>query len=255
MNNVQNMSDILSFWLEIMENHAEFILAGLSSKEKDIIENAKFFKESFLRLMKNAENLNEQNYGSIFNEAMELMKKFINFKRLIMKKLLECNIELSLPPTFINHMINEAMEFLRDSQIALANEKIDPVLANIELHKIWLPDASGHAANIIATLDPTENELIKKAEEFVKNFDGLFIKAVELGQMLKRTNAQKSTLRYLNEQVEEKISEFIRYLSNIKELREKCKVLGAGTLMPIVPDHMIREEKYYISRIKSLGIN
>lgn len=247
----------INFWSGIMRDHAEFFLISLSHRESEFINTAQFFKNAFINIGDESIALKDAQssvpIAALINKVMPLLLNFINFKRIATRKLLQCDIELSLPPTFINHMINEAMEFYRDLCAMKTGKAMNPTAENILLHKIWLPDASGHAASISAELDPTETMLIKEAEDFKKAFDNLFIKAMELGQMLERTCLDNSSLDWLNNEVEKKIKEFICFLDKVRQLREQCKALG--TLKPLIPDHMIREEKYYLASIQSLKRN
>ncbi|KNF08974.1 hypothetical protein CLPU_4c00200 [Gottschalkia purinilytica] len=242
------------FWSGIMRDHAEFFLTSLSSRETEFINAAHFYKTAFINIRKEAKMLRNKCDSiatkALVNKVISLLSDFINFKRLATRELLQCNIELGLPPTFVNHMINEAMEFYRELNIMKLGKSMNSVEENILLHKIWLPDAAGHASSIAAELDPTETIMIKEAEKFEKTFNNLFIKARELGQMLERTCLKNGSLEWLNKEVEIEINNFICFLDKIRMLREECKLLG--TLKPLIPDHMIREEKYYLYNVKSL---
>jgi hypothetical protein len=242
-----NPADKIHFWASIMQDHTDFILMNLSSKEAEFINSALYYKNEFAKI----ENESKQGMtGDILERVNSILLSFIDFKRLLIQKLLRCDIQFNLPPTFINHMINEAMEFHRDLQNMQARTQSDPLIENIMLHTIWLPDAAGHAAAIAANLDPVETLLIKEAKYFEETFNSLFIKSVELGKMLERTNLQDGSLQYLNQQADEQISSFIDFLDRIRKLRMRCKVLG--TIDPLLPDHMIREEQYYLLNIRSM---
>lgn len=249
-----NLLQEIYFWSGIMRDHSEFIITALSCRELEYARSAKDYQNAFIALHQDVATTHhyaELPYTAVLiNRSVTLLNSFIGFKKIILKKLLECDIEINLPPTFVNHMINEALEFYRVLCLAANAGPWNITEMNIHLHKIWLPDAAGHAATIAADLDPTEAELIKTAESFRKDFDNLFIKATELGQMLERACLDAESLKFLNEQVEEKINEFMCYLGRIRELRQKCKALGS--INPLVPDHMIREEKYYLSKITDL---
>lgn len=246
-----NPSEIIAFWAGIMSDHAEFMLLSLSSRETEAINTAIYYKTAFLQIEEEAKSraMSPIADPNLISRVYPLLTGFINFKRGLIRRLLKCNIQLGLPPTFINHMINEAMEFHRDLCNIQRPMPMDPTAENVLLHKIWLPDAAGHAAAIAADLDPTEKLLIKEAEKFQKIFDNLFIKAVELGQMLERTGLSNGSLDWLNTEVEDKIYGFICYLEKIKALRQGCKAMG--TIDPLIPDHMIREETYYLMNVKS----
>ncbi|MCX8129856.1 MAG: DUF2935 domain-containing protein [Clostridia bacterium] len=244
----------LRFWTAIMRDHGEFMLISLSSREQDAIRTAYYYRNSFAvlheEIKKYLDKPDAPEISTLANNSIPLLTGFINFKQILLRRLLECNMEISLPPTFLNHMINEAMEFFKVLSMLMSPIPVSDVMENIYLHKVWLPDAAGHAASIAAELDPVEKMLIKEAEEFEKCFNCLFIKADELGKMLERTGLDDGTLKHLNEEVRIKIEEFINFLERIYKLREQCKVLG--TLKPLIPFHMMREENYYLARVKNV---
>ncbi len=240
----------IHFWLCIMRDHTEFYLLSLSHRETESIRNVYCFQNTFIGLINEAETVatgySADMVCNLVNKVTPVLINFINFKKQTLWKLLKCCIELNLPPTFVNHMINEAMEFYREL-CSINSKPLSPTAENILFHKLWLPDAAGHAASIANFLDPVEFALIKEAEQFKMEFNNLFIKANELGIMLERTCLEDGSLYWFNKEVEKKIHEFICYLEKVKELRCKCRILGI--LKPLIPDHMIREEKYYLSNI------
>lgn len=241
----------IRFWTGIMRDHAEFILTSLSYNEEEEINHAEFFKLSFARLHEQSKQVSEGHVVNteILNRCINLLINFINFKRQLLGKLLKCQLNTSLPPTFYNHMINEAMEFYKILIRTQSHAKVNALLEILNLHQIWLPDAAGHAASIAGDLDPTEKLLIKEAQQFEKIFNSLALKAEELGKMLVRTGLNDGALSFLNQEAKKNIEEFIAYLEKIKELTMGCKVLG--TLKPLIPDHMIREENYYLHKVMS----
>lgn len=251
-----NPVEEIYFWSGIMRDHGEFLITGLSSREPESINTADAFKNEFARLREKAQKAlysgTAVSIPMLVSRTMTALTNFIAFKRIVLRRLLQCDIELNLPPTFVNHMINEAMEFYRTLCLSTSPASVNWTAENIQLHKIWLPDAAGHAASIAADLDPTETALIKEAEEFKNAFNHLFIKADELGKMLERSCLADGSLAGLNEQVKKKMQEFIHYLEKVKKLRVECKVLGV--LKPIVPDHMLREENYFLTRLKKVEI-
>jgi hypothetical protein len=239
----------LHFWTGVMRDHAEFFLVALSSREQEFVRSAQNFRDTFTAFNNEARRLQSdpRAVSALALRVLPVLLSFISFKRLVLAKLLTCSIELNFPPTFVNHMINEAMDFYSTLCRLMSNTVLSPVSENILLHKIWLPDAAGHAASIASDLDPTETMLIKEAEEFKNSFNHLFIKATELGLMLERTCLENGALKWLNEEAERKITEFICYLDSIMKLRLCCKAMGV--IKPLLPDHMIREERYYLSNL------
>lgn len=247
----------LLFWTGIMRDHGEFLVTALSSRERDTVQEAENFRNLFMAFRNDAQALVGTDNATLSLELTARVRpvliNFINFKRQILRRLLQCNIEIGFPPAFINHMINEATEFLRIiDRILNPNLVIDMVNAaeeNLRLHRIWLPDAAGHAAAVINELDPNEAVLINEAETFKESFEKLFLKAIELSQMLPRASLMDGNLNRFNQEVAVVLNEFVRYLRRLRELRSQCTVLG--TLKPLMADHMIREENYYLVNIQN----
>jgi len=239
------------FWSAIMRDHAEFQIMNLSSRESQSIMTSQNFKNLFNQIHSEAERLisnpNNEEIEELVRRVLPIIVDFINYKQTLLRRLLECNIEFNLPPSFINHMINEAMEFYRVISMLQTDAQINPVSEVLFLHTIWLPDAIGHAANVMSTLDATESILIKETETFKNTFTNLFIKATELEKMLPRAGLDNGALELLNEEVITTMTAFIEFLENIEVLRASCKAMGV--INPLVPDHMIREEKYYLSKV------
>ncbi|MCR4436406.1 MAG: DUF2935 domain-containing protein [Clostridiales bacterium] len=250
-----NPLEEIYFWSGIMRDHAEFMLISLSAREQPSVSAAGYFKNTFMELRRRAKDLpaaedSPRSVMELVRQSMSAVTGFIDFKRLLAGRSLQCKLEISLSPTFINHMINEAMEYFQTLCMLQAIRPVNRIMKNIRLHKVWLADAAGHAATIAADLDPVEAALIKEAEEFKNAFDHLFIKAMELGALLERTGLSDGALSHFNTEVEAKINDFIYFLDKIRMLRKECKILG--TLKPLMPDHMMREEKYYLYKIRNL---
>ncbi|WZL74233.1 DUF2935 domain-containing protein [Clostridiaceae bacterium 35-E11] len=244
----------VEFWTEIMRDHGKFQHDALAPQESESIKMTKYFINLFHRLHVEANefptNASSIEINNFVNKNTSALTHFIQFKTFLLRRLMKCNIHLGLPPSFINHMLNEAMEYYRVLCFIQGSIPFDQPLENLRLHRIWLPDASGHASAIASDLDAVESELIQCAQEFAKRFDNLVKKTSELSKIYERTGFKDSSLTYLNKEVAEEIDKFVCYLEKIKALRSKCSILG--TISPLLPDHMIREEKYYMYRIEQL---
>ncbi len=234
-----------------MSDHAKFQYLSLSPNESEEIHMSSYFQNLFKEL--NDMVMNKEAFvPQLISKNKDAVNHFIQFKIILLKKLMKCEIELGMAPTFINHMINEAMEYYRVLCIADDTIAYNSVLENIRLHKVWLPDASGHANFIASHLDAVERPYINKALEFEKRFDHLFKKAFEMYKLFERTGLKDKRLNYFNQEVEETLEQFILFLENLQKLRKDCKIYATGLISPLVPNHMMREEKYYIYRVKSL---
>lgn len=232
------------FWTGIMRDHCIFIYNSLSVSEVETIQKVDAFKQLFSKLQLEV-NQNE-NINELIQKAKTLLSKFITFKKMILEKLLTCKIRLALTPTFINHMINEAYEFYRD--ISEPKEK-NEVLETLRLHKIWLPDSSGHAKFIASQLDGIETNYDFIAHDFMQTFDQLQKKAHELYVMMERTHLQNGGFQKFNNDIKKLMRDFLNFLKDIEENRKRCLLYTTGTFEPLVLDHMIREGTYYLQNI------
>lgn len=177
-----NIGSEILFWSGILKDHANFQKTLLTYTEEEKIEKANMFFNEFSKQEQIASNaiLSEENLKDTVSENKMLVNEFVQFKKELLKDLLTCKVKLSMTPTFMNHMINEAMEYYRVLCISDNTLKVDEVLENLRLHKIWLADASGHAFYIASQLDNIEDFMIKEALEFRKAFNGLLIEVNEM---------------------------------------------------------------------------
>jgi hypothetical protein len=238
------------FWLQILGDHSRFILNALSSKEKAHIDKANYFITVFDKLLGEArENLDKENITTLSEEILIQVKRLRKFKLDLLKEHIIGKIEITLPPTFINHMVNELEEYLKILIHFLSNEplKNDP----IHQHLLWLLDGSGHAIAIYTNLDDVEKILKKKSKEFQKHFDDIRMKALEFRGYM-RTNIDKfPALSKLNKQAELEMLLFMSFLNELEELRISKVVLG--TINPLILDHMFREECYYLTMLSQVS--
>lgn len=236
----------LIFWLGVMRDHAMFQVDSLAPSEQAYIQYSMYYRDFFQQMISELQRTTD--YRPLLSNLIQGLQCFIGYKRMLLRALLACQIKMNLPPSLINHQINEAMEFqtlLMEPQKCLSN------MMNLAGYiKIWLSDSIGHAAGIAAFLDPSEELLQEKALEFKMNFGKLQNKASELEMMLNKTGLEDGALKNLANETIYWMEKFIDYLDKIRRLRCNCGALGYGTLSPQIPDHFIREHKYFISKIK-----
>lgn len=237
------------FWLQILGDHSRFIFNALSPKETEEIQKAQYFIGIFDQMLQKARmGLTDEELRPFTERAYQLAQEIRAFKLHLIKKHLIADIMIELPPTFLNHMVNEVEEYIRVLGCLIRGEA--PIVHPLQHHMLWLPDAAGHAAAIAGSLDMVEKMLEEKSKEFVNNFENYFIKAFELLGYL-RTNVQQfSALKRFNKQVEKEITEFTTFLRVLEKMVGCNEVLG--TLYALLLDHMAREECYYLIKL-SMG--
>jgi len=234
------------FWLQILGDHSRFILNSLAIHEINEIEEAEILRNIFDALLERAQrDLSKDEIILLTRQAHIHACELRAFKLHLLTCHITGNISLQLPPTFINHMIDELEEYIRVMNFIL-NGMI-PEAHPIHHHKLWLLDAEGHASFIGSDIDMVEKDIIKKSKEFEKEFGALYKKAVEFGGYLRTGIANFPALQRLNIQAECKIQLFMEFLKELQESLMEKKILG--TLSPLGPDHMYREECYYLTRL------
>jgi hypothetical protein len=231
------------FWLQILGDHARFIHDSLSPKEKQDIETANYFIQTFDRLLSRVETTD---LVHLSQRALDEAKKLRVFKLTLIKRLLLGKITIHLSPTFINHMVNEAEEYIRILE-CLQKGEIPPVFHVLHHHVVWLLDAAGHAGAIDSNLDQVEKPLKQKSRQYVKQFEAFYLKAVEMTGYLRTNLTDFPALTKFNNDVELEMALFMNFLQELEELELTNQSLG--TLAPLMADHMAREECYYLTKV------
>jgi len=237
----------LRFWLQVLGDHARFIHGALAQEEKEELDRAARYIQAFDGLLSltrsdsSAPSLVELNKAA-YQNAQDI--RF--FKLHLLQRHLAGTIKINLPPTFLNHMVNEAEEALSVMQYLQAGQ-IPPQQEAIHHHLVWLQDAFGHSAAISAEVDPAEKGVKETSEAFTKQFEAFYLKAIELAGYMRTGLRQFPALRRFNKQVELEMLIFTKFLDELKEMRLTKELLG--TLLPLMADHMAREECYYLTKL------
>jgi hypothetical protein len=235
------------FWLQVLGDHGRFIHMSLGPDEQEEIQRAEYFITAFDQLLDIARNMPAQHDISRLNAlAFQKAQELRAFKLHLLRRHLTGTIKINLSPSFLNHMVNEAEEAIAIMRVLQTGE-IPPLQDPLHHHLLWLDDAYGHAASISGSLDFAENRLKEMSDGFVKHFMDFFIKAVELAGYTRTTLRKFPALDRFNRQVELEMLLFREFLRELKELGLTREMLG--TLMPLMADHMAREECYYLTKL------
>ncbi|MGJ7921510.1 DUF2935 domain-containing protein [Neobacillus sp. LXY-4] len=237
------------FWLQILGDHGRFIHDSLAPTEIESIETANDFIRTFDQL------LSEVEAGDLVQlsiRALAEAKRIRLFKLEILSKLLQGTIKIHLPPTFVNHMVNEVEEYIRVLDY-LQREEVPPIFHELHHHNVWLLDGAGHAAAIASKLDPVEKHLKEKSERYTKHFEDFYLKAVELTGYLRTNLTEFPALRKFNSDVSLHMTLFMNFLNELEELELTNQALG--TFSALMADHMAREECYYLTKVAQSAQN
>ncbi|MGG3571219.1 DUF2935 domain-containing protein [Bacillus gobiensis] len=231
------------FWLQILGDHSRFIHESLSPVQKEKIETASTFIRVFDTLLDQAKT---EDPIQLSAKAEAEVFKFRELKLELLRKHLIGKIKIHLSPTFINHMVNELEEYLRILK-HLKTGQVPPVYHELHYHLVWLLDASGHSEAISSKLDSVEKRLREKSDSFTKHFEDFYLKAVEMAGYLRTNLTTFPALMKMNSDTQLEIKLFQNFLQEIEELELSYQALG--TFAPLMADHMIREECYYLMKV------
>lgn len=243
-----SLGEKLRFWTAIMRDHTQFLLTNLAPIEREVVSEAVEFRRGYLDLyqeLKNASAEPDEALAALSERARRLTEDFAAYKEKIRDRQLTCRVHINQPPTFTQHMINEAEEFL-----AVLEEQVGAGLQELMAqHLLWLPDASGHAAFIAAGLDPREAQLVETAMDYKRAFDHLYLRADEIDSMLGQSPTMLDVVARLNDNIIEQVEAFQEFLLYLRDQMRQCRILTF--LIPLVPDHMAREAQYYLEHVVS----
>ncbi|SMB93251.1 protein of unknown function [Desulfonispora thiosulfatigenes DSM 11270] len=175
----------------------------------------------------------DQQVFMLNQEAINLTTSFIQFKSKVLFDVLECRLFTRNYPLMIDHLIEEAnfyVEILRSLQnYQNAYKKKDAKV----LALFWNDIMSEHAKFMRGMFDPTEKDLIEKANYFAHEFEELVEESQEDD--------------YLIESLEE-TREIIKFKTSGLEGLLSCKI--KSIIVPLLGDHVLREANHYLRVLK-----
>ena len=239
------------FWLQVLGDHARFIMSTLGPNETEEIAQAVTFRDTFDRLLDEAcSELTDEALMELNRLAYRWAEQLRAFKLHLLRRHLTGKLQIGLTPAFINHMVNELEEYMRVLQ-ALLSSRPAPLYHPVHHHLLWLLDGYGHASAIAAEMDFVESDMIIAARRFAERFADFYLKAVEMAGFL-RTNADRfPALTRFNKQTELEMLLFQKFLKELEEMELTGEVLS--TFTPLMADHMYREECYYLTKLATVS--
>lgn len=236
------------FWLQVLGDHARMIAGELPRQAEADSRLAFYFIAAYDRLLLQArEEIGGDVLQSLNQQAYALTQELRAFKLQLIRQGLTGT--LYLPITFLNHMVNEADEYLANLGWLLQGQ-VPPPQHAIHHHLLWLSDASAHASGITRQLDMVEKRLQAKSEDFIKVFDALYLKAIEMAGYMRSHLQEFPALTRFHHEAEFEIVLFKKFLEELEEMSLSAQVIGS--LAPLIPDHMAREECYYLMKLSEV---
>ncbi|GAA4876981.1 DUF2935 domain-containing protein [Paenibacillus vulneris] len=239
------------FWLQILGDHSRFIHSTLSSSEsKDIEQSGQFIRQFDTLLERSRGPLDQAQLSELNHAAYQATIRLRAYKLNLLERNLLKSVKMNLTPTFLNHMVNELEEYVRILDELLAGKPV-PHYPPLHHDLIWLSDAIYHATALSSDLDPTERQWIAKSKAFEKQFIDFYLKSVELAGYLRTMRSQYPSFIKFHQDVNLELTIFMAFLKELEELELNKELLSS--LNPLMPDHMYREECYYLKKLAQSG--
>lgn len=183
----------------------------------------------------------EQRVYLLNQKAINIITAIIQFKTNILSNVLSCQMFTVNYPLLIDHILREAKLYLRMVQRLQNREEVNAQREAYEQELFWNRIMAEHSKFIRGLLDPTEDELIKTANNFGNEFDQLTVEAKQaIDKTLPISKVTGDSLK-----ATKKIREF--NTQGTKGLLE-CKI--KSIIIPLLGDHVLRESNHYLRLLK-----
>ncbi|MCU6797420.1 DUF2935 domain-containing protein [Paenibacillus sp. WQ 127069] len=93
--------------------------------------------------------------------------------------------------------------------------------------------------------------LIAKSKMFEQHFNEFYLKAIELTGYLRTMRQRYPSFVRFHRDINLELTLFMAFLKELEQLELKEELLGS--LNPLLPDHMYREECYYLNKLAHSG--
>ncbi|MCR4401625.1 MAG: DUF2935 domain-containing protein [Firmicutes bacterium] len=240
------------FWTRIMREHAMFIRLGLPCDRPDLIREAQRLEED-LRGLEERVNRATMLDRSLINALRDAVAALVEFKRRLLRMMVQCQLSPALLPLLIDHLIREANHFLTRLEMVtgLPQGEGQRFLAIMRRAVFWMRIMKEHVEFIIRLLDPSERSLIARSQEFHRIFTRLFQTAMDLESMAQAEPETFNTVaRFLDEAIA-RTTELRDFKAAGHELALMCQLLSMVST-PVLLDHIRREADRAIEELGAL---
>ena len=183
----------------------------------------------------------EQRVRRINETGMELVRGLIRFKKKLLSDVLECRVFTNNYPLLIDHILREANFYFEMIQRLQNGEEIDLEREAYEQETFWNRIMAEHSKFIRGLLDPTEEELIKTANNFANEFDELLMES-------KKAMNKSMAIPEITDESLEATMEIRKFKAQGTQGILECKV--KSIIIPLLGDHTLREANHYLRLLK-----
>ncbi|WP_097025619.1 DUF2935 domain-containing protein [Clostridium peptidivorans] len=173
--------------------------------------------------------------------VMELTRALAQFKSKLLSDVLCCRIFTVNYPLLIDHILREAKFYFQIVKRLQNREEINLEREAYEQETFWNRIMAEHSKFIRGLLDPTEEELIKTANNFGNEFD----------QLTKEAREAMDNSMLISEVTDESLKatmEIKKFKAQGTQGLVECKI--KSIIIPLLGDHTLREANHYLRLLK-----
>lgn len=183
----------------------------------------------------------ERSVHTLNESAIELVTGLINFKIRVLTDVLSCKLFTVNYPLLIDHILREAKLYLATIQKLQSRSDVNLEQEAYEQEIFWNRIMAEHSKFIRGLLDPTENDLIIKANNFGNEFDALTAEA---------TRAMNRTIPL--SQVTAASIDATRRVRDFNTAGTQgllnCEI--RSIIIPLLGDHVLRESNHFLRLLR-----
>lgn len=170
---------------------------------------------------------------------LKCLNGLISFKEEVLRKVTGCRLYTANYPLLIEHILREAklyrqivVELERRGRISI------PDISNLEI--FWNQIMMEHAQFIRGLLDPTECELMEKADGFAKDYC----------RLLEEAREQEGKVNTLTEGTLPLTKQYQQFKTAGTEGITCCEI--RSIILPLLADHVLREANHYLRLLEQV---
>ncbi|MHB9943039.1 hypothetical protein CF065_15785 [Clostridium sporogenes] len=183
----------------------------------------------------------EERVSMLNQRAMRLTRALAQFKTKILSDVICCRIFTVNYPLLIDHILREAKFYFQLVRRLQNREEIDLEKEAYEQETFWNRIMAEHSKFIRGLLDPTEDELIKTANNFGNEFD-------KLTEEAKEAMDNSMAIAKVTDDSLKATKEIKKFKAQGTQGLVECKI--RSIIIPLLGDHTLREASHYLRLLK-----
>lgn len=182
--------------------------------------------------------------AALNSNAMAVTRAISDFKVGLLQEVLNCRTFTHSYPLLLDHINREALFYLKELQELQNKAPVSLAKEAVEQEAFWNRIMGEHSKFVRGLLDPTEEELFKKAHNFGQVFDQLTVQAISLNENISNLNQVTED----SHAATTAIRDFKR--TGVEGILE-CKIKIVA--LPLLADHILREANHYLRMLNSFS--